>query len=497
MEREEHLKFCKVCENRSFNPQKGIVCKLTGEMADFELECDNFLGDRNQVVSSGEVEVDNSSKSKLSDFLSLFIPANGYFITPIIVDICLLLFLVMALFGVHIIEPNTDSLISWGANFKPLTLGGQYWRLISNVFIHIGILHLVVNMYALLYIGLLLEPFIGRKNFIVSYIVTGLAASVASLWWYDSVISAGASGAIFGLYGVYIALITTNLLEKEFKMKALSSMLFFVAYNLLYGLKGGVDNAAHIGGLISGLVLGYSLYPSIAKPELKVKNSIINYAVIALVLGLVSFTVITTPNFYGKYENLMKSFVKYEEKAMGFYRLPQTSSRSQLLKSIREDGIPNWKNCNEVVMQAEEIEGLPDKLKATIPLLRKYCDFRIKSFELMAGALESGTNNSYLINSYNQKIDLIIRKLQGEQVNDSLLVEPQKPAITNGFPAGALYVVDGKPVDSIDDLFPENIASISILDPESAMSIYGERGRKGAVLIQLNLNSQFVKPIKP
>jgi len=193
----------------------------------------------------------------------------------------------------------------------------------------------------------------------------------------------------------------------------------------------------------------------------------------------------------------MKSFVKYEEKAMGFYRLPQTSSRSQLLKSIREDGIPNWKNCHEVVMQAEEIEGLPDKLKATIPLLRKYCDFRIKSFELMAGALESGTNNSYLINSYNQKIDLIIRKLQGEQVNDSLLVEPQKPAITNGFPAGALYVVDGKPVDSIDDLFPENIASISVLDPESAMSIYGERGRKGAVLIQLNLNSQFVKPIKP
>ena len=128
-------------------------------------------------------------------------------------------------------------------------------------------------MYALIYIGLLLEPFIGRKNFIISYIVTGLAASVTSLWWNDLVISAGASGAIFGLYGVYIALITTNLLEKDIKKKILSSMLFFVGYNLLYGLKGGIDNAAHIGGLVSGLVVGYSLYPAIAKPEIKNKNN--------------------------------------------------------------------------------------------------------------------------------------------------------------------------------------------------------------------------------
>ena len=123
--------------------------------------------------------------------------------------------------------------------------------MITNCFLHIGILHLAFKMYALIFIGVLLEPYLGKLRFAVAYLLTGVFASVASLYWHDHTVSAGASGAIFGMYGVFLAMLTTNLIPKSVRKGLLASIGLFVAYNLLYGLKGwGIDaNAAHIGGL--------------------------------------------------------------------------------------------------------------------------------------------------------------------------------------------------------------------------------------------------------
>ena len=124
-----------------------------------------------------------------------------------------------------------------------------------------------MNMYALLYIGVLLEPILGRSRFISAYLLTGLTASITSLWWHDLTISAGASGAIFGMYGVFLAMLTTNVIEEAKRKALLTSIAIFVGYNLIYGLKGGIDNAAHIGGLLGGLVIGYASILSLKKPE--------------------------------------------------------------------------------------------------------------------------------------------------------------------------------------------------------------------------------------
>ena len=118
-----------------------------------------------------------------------------------------------------------------------------------------------------LYIGLLLEPRLGTIRFLGAYILTGIAASITSLWWHDLTISAGASGAIFGMYGVFLAMLTTNLIEKSARKALLTSIGVFVFYNLVNGMKGGIDNAAHIGGLVSGLLTGYAFYPSLKRPE--------------------------------------------------------------------------------------------------------------------------------------------------------------------------------------------------------------------------------------
>lgn len=216
----------------------------------------------------------NKISSALSDILAIFKPKDGYFITPLILNLNLLVFLLMVLTGVSPMEPDSESLIAWGANYRPLTIvAGDYWRLITCCFVHIGVLHLFMNMYAFLLIGAQLEPRLGRRRFLWAYILSGIAASTTSLLWHaNDSISAGASGAIFGMYGVFLSLLNTRLVEKRNRRQLLASVIFFVGYNLLGGLKQGIDNAAHVGGLLAGLLLGVVFIPGL-RFELRKKIS--------------------------------------------------------------------------------------------------------------------------------------------------------------------------------------------------------------------------------
>ena len=111
-------------------------------------------------------------------------------------------------------------------------------------------------MYAFMYVGLLLEDLIGSRRMFMSYLLTGLCSAAFSLYMHGETISAGASGAIFGLYGIFLAFLFFHRIAKEQRKALLTSILIFVGYNLVYGMKAGIDNAAHIGGLLSGFLLG-------------------------------------------------------------------------------------------------------------------------------------------------------------------------------------------------------------------------------------------------
>lgn len=198
-----------------------------------------------------------------------FMPRKDYFITPIIMDLNILVFVLMVLSGVSPISPDGPSLIQWGADYTPLTLGGEWWRLLTSTFLHAGVLHLAFNMYAFFFIGLLLERYLGPWLFTMAYLLTGVVASATSVYTHDMVLSVGASGAIFGMYGVFLAMLTTNLIHKEKRGPLLKSIGLFVFYNLVIGLTigklGAIDNSAHIGGLICGILIGYILYPVLKK----------------------------------------------------------------------------------------------------------------------------------------------------------------------------------------------------------------------------------------
>ena len=203
-------------------------------------------------------------------------------VTHALVAICVIVFLAMLLSRVSPTHPSSQQLLRWGANFGPLTLGGQWWRLLSSVFLHIGVVHLAVNMWCLWDLGSFAERIYGRATFLVIYLVTGVAGAMCSLAWHPFAVEAGASGAIFGIAGALIASFYFGNLPfpRQSIKAALFSVVAFAGYNLFVGmLSSAAGNAAHIGGLVSGLVLGLLL------AQFPGRRTVLMGAGLAIVLG--------------------------------------------------------------------------------------------------------------------------------------------------------------------------------------------------------------------
>jgi membrane associated rhomboid family serine protease len=173
-----------------------------------------------------------------------------------------LLFIGAALGGAGWFIPNPAIAIAAGSNFGPLTAHGEWWRLITALFVHFGILHLLFNMWALAAFGALSERLLGITSFVFIYLVSGVAANLFSITLRPSIDTAGASGAIFGILGALLAVYWRNKRTLPFTVvrSERTAVLVFASFAFLGGfLYKGVDNAAHLGGLVTGLLLGYTL----------------------------------------------------------------------------------------------------------------------------------------------------------------------------------------------------------------------------------------------
>ncbi len=189
--------------------------------------------------------------------------------TLAIIGINVLVFAAMLAKGVPIERPTSAQLLHWGANFGPLSLDGQPWRILTSNYLHIGIVHLLVNMWSLWQVGRLAERIFGGWTYLVLYTATGLAGSVASLFWRPIGVSAGASGAIFGIVGALIGALYLGKLPipKPAQQGLLKNLVIVAIINLGYGASvSGIDNSAHIGGLVMGLALGSVLAPQLMEP---------------------------------------------------------------------------------------------------------------------------------------------------------------------------------------------------------------------------------------
>nr|WP_309594890.1 rhomboid family intramembrane serine protease [Moraxella osloensis] len=188
-----------------------------------------------------------------------------YPITLALVVMCVGVFALQLFFGVNPTNPTNQALIAWGANFLPFSLGEAPWRLVTSLFLHIGFMHLLFNMFALYYFGQVAERMFGAVNFLALFLLSGVGGNLLNNYLglhsvmagEPPIISAGASG---GIMGIGMALLVTALTKTSFNNFALNfrSLLIVMAINLSYGfLVGGIDNAGHIGGAIVGGLLGW------------------------------------------------------------------------------------------------------------------------------------------------------------------------------------------------------------------------------------------------
>ncbi len=195
---------------------------------------------------------DKPWKGEVDILLNYFIPRDDHVVSSLLMDVLILVFIMMLISAGSFSAPRTSELMRWGALRRPEVLSGQWWRLFTSIFLHGGFVHLVSNVIGLMIAGVVLEPMVGRRNFLVLFLFSGLCGGLLSIGWHEQTASVGASGAVFGLFGALIMLALTRRFEAGVNKFVLTFGGIFVGINLLVGLTGGIDNAAHLGGLAGG-----------------------------------------------------------------------------------------------------------------------------------------------------------------------------------------------------------------------------------------------------
>ena len=224
------------------------------------------------------------SKSKIAEKIFSF---KKPIVTYSLIFICILVFILMYVLG----NGSTDNytLLIFGANVDTLTKNGDYYRLFTSMFLHIGILHLLCNMYSLYIIGKEVENVFGKVKYLIIYLLSGIAGSILSLAFNHNTICAGASGAIFGLLG---ALLYFGYYYRTYLGATLTrSIIPVIVLNLIIGFtSSGIDNAAHIGGLVGGILIAMA----VGVPDKSNNNNKIN----GIVLSLIYFGFIIYLSFF-------------------------------------------------------------------------------------------------------------------------------------------------------------------------------------------------------
>ena len=202
--------------------------------------------------------------------VSRLVPAGrvGPSVTMGIMAINVAVFLAMALQGVSLTDPTGKQLIDWGADVGLYAYDDQPWRLLTSVFVHIGVFHILFNMWGLWNLGRLAEEIYDKRTYLGAYLLCGIGGSIASSAWQPTVITAGASGAIFGIAGLLITTFWMGQLPipQERSNFMLMSLIVFAGYSLSRGASNPlISNSAHIGGLFTGLILGGLMAPRLTR----------------------------------------------------------------------------------------------------------------------------------------------------------------------------------------------------------------------------------------
>jgi membrane associated rhomboid family serine protease len=290
----------------------------------------------------------------------------------------IIIFILMELAGG---SDNDLTMLAFGVKSNFEINSGEVWRFITPIFLHIGLLHLAFNSYALWIVGPQVEKLYGAPRFLLLYLLTGIAGVAASYWYHPSIVSAGASGAIFGLFGVLLVFsFKYRKTIPAFFSKALGKgILLTVGINLVIGFMiPQVDNSAHIGGLLAGGLLA-AVVPFQRPGEIPGKASKVMQAVLVLLIGLSFFEV--SIHYKGpslSFRNLLRSFSRSPGSSVGGF----TNAINAAQRAFK---------YSEEVLSSGDMRGLVDvrrELGGAIELLQHIPSVDSTADELSAELLD-------------------------------------------------------------------------------------------------------------
>lgn len=345
-------------------------------------------------------------KEQLRGFFSVFVPKRYYAVTPILVLVNIFIF-IASIFALGILvalmersgRPIADDhffhnlFLAVGFSSRTQVLHGQVWRLFTNTFLHFSLTHLIGNMIVLIYIGSLIEEKLGKWNFLFLYLLTGIMASMASVMWHINTIAGGASGAIFGLFGILLALLSTNFYEASVRRALLISTAIFVGYNLI-PLRGQVDNAAHLGGLVSGYVLGLIAYFGLANPTSPFRIWGIVPAGVAIATVFIIIGIHYTPEYH--FDTYARTFKHSEDLGYNIRSVFYGDSvgRVTRLDRMEHQALPQVRELLRVADTLQKIE-LPEKQRQKAALQAQVIKLECTFYNLLYREYKENDKEKY------------------------------------------------------------------------------------------------------
>jgi rhomboid protease GluP len=314
--------------------------------------------------------------------------------TPTLVLANVLIFVAMIATGVDFLAPTPLKILEWGANFGPKTMNGQWWRLVTCMFLHFGILHLGFNMWVLWELGRLVERLVGNVGFVLLYFVSGIAGSIASLAWNPVIVAAGASGAVFGVAGALLGVLSFHhdTVPAVVLKRLRNSMAFFLIFNFYYGAKAsGIDMAAHIGGLTAGFACGLILRQPFSV-NMVAGRKLRNAAVLvtgAVVLPLAAVALPSSPPDFG---GELQRFAEMEKLAIDTNNeLARRSQRGEVgnasfAEALDRDVLPPWIESRKRI---ERLIDAPGADRALLSRLLNYMKAREEGWQLRVECLRN------------------------------------------------------------------------------------------------------------
>jgi rhomboid protease GluP len=345
------------------------------------------------------------------------IGGGNLYATYTIIGLNVIIFILMFFDGAGLFEVNGLVHIKWGSDVSALVFTGDWWRLITHMFLHFGIFHIALNMYCFYSIGTYLEPMLGKPKFVVAYLCAGVFGGLASLWWHtQGANGAGASGAIFGMYGLFLALLTTDLIPKSARKALLQSIVMFIVLNLAIGTQGNIDNSAHIGGLLSGFVIGY-IYAFAIRRQKKGQHT--KWVLPLVTLLTVALAALFLQQHKNDFSQKDRQAILDQVKTLGFkdtekfadtYEKFAAQEKKALQTKPPENPTENWNAAWSFIKEMQLMDVSPDNHKLADNLL-KYVELRqAESKLILQGSQGPGFSDS--LNMVQQHINSLIDSMK-------------------------------------------------------------------------------------